>query len=76
MSVFYVLHDDKNSVRRCKESRDDRKVIAIAGLTSKGRDKTFAGVVQAVQHVNLKEGRRWRITISDEATNTESNFDR
>ena len=71
--VFYVSKDDENDVRRCKESRDDRKPIAITGLTSEGREVVFAGVVQAVRHeTKFEKGRWWRITMSDEKSPAEA----
>ncbi len=66
MSQFYISDDNENDVRRCNESRDDQVVITITGLTIDGHIKAFTGIVQSVEHDEVRDqGKRWRVTLHD-----------
>jgi hypothetical protein len=64
MPLFYIVDDNENDVRRCRESRSEGCQITIAGIDISGKVATFTGIVQSVAHDAIrKPGRRYSVTI-------------
>jgi hypothetical protein len=68
MAQFYISNDEPKDVQRCKESCAERVPITITGLTMENRVGVFTGVVQGIENDEKRpQGRRWRVTIRQEA---------
>jgi hypothetical protein len=63
---FYISNDNANDGRRCKESRHNRKTVAISGRTAEGQIKMFIGIVHSIEYDSEREqGKQWRVTLCD-----------
>jgi hypothetical protein len=72
LSQFYITAaDPKNDVQRCRNAQIAQVPITVTGANEKGEISAYSGVIQFIEDCgeSAAKGRRWRVTILDEAAN-------